>query len=153
MRNACVRCEMAEAEKEKARLRIVRFILSHSPATRDEACTHGSTTITASRHHLYLRDTAKPCPGRIVTAQGPYNRLGLIGTPRYLAHSFLSSRWTGWVRGTGPEHRSYRDRYRSRLIGFNANARFRECRPSRNRVIGSRSKGGSGGKGKKEITK
>jgi len=31
-----------------------------------------SMAITASRHHLYLRDTAMPCPGRIVTARGPY---------------------------------------------------------------------------------
>lgn len=60
---------------------------------------HGSAAITASRHHLYLRDTAKPCPGRIVTAQGPYSRrLALIGPPRYLAPSFLSSR----MDRTGP---------------------------------------------------
>lgn len=33
-----------------------------APRERRGVCTHGSTAITASRHHLYLRDTAKPRP-------------------------------------------------------------------------------------------
>lgn len=127
------------AEKEETRLRIVRFMLSHPLATRG-LHTHGSTAITTSRHHLYLRDTAKPCPGRIVTVQGPYSRrLGLIGPSRYLASSFRSSRvGPDGSRDPALKHQTKEKDagtgalYRSRLIGFKARERFCGRRPSRN---------------------
>ena len=75
-----------ESEKS-ARPRTVRFMRVRVSV---RGAAHGSTAITASRHHLYLRDTAKPSPSRIVTAQGPYSRcLALIGPPRSPASFFL----------------------------------------------------------------
>jgi len=102
MRNACaVRDD--RRQKRSSSMRRAFYALASARHERQGACTHGSTAITASRHHLYLRDTAKPCPGRIVTAQGPYSRrLGLIGPPRYLSRSLFPSLPSGPDESAGP---------------------------------------------------
>lgn len=123
---------------------------------KEGCCAHGSGAITASRHHLYLRDTAKSSRSRIVTAQGPYSRrLALIGPPPRLLSFFLSF----FLRPASSESRSFtllsfsdpsidvqriyiRPSFPTRL--FRSNFLLRTTATSSDRVVRSFSNGTSG---------